>query len=144
MSTLVDAYIAVLKTIYDADTTFVSAEFWSKPQPSDDPVWVFEHPIGVIGTVSGSVQLAGELVFSYRTAGGHLMKQYFMDFSDAIPLNVRTPLGSIGAGANANIRDYTLGSTAWATGKDGFFPVAPLNYTSKMNDTLRRKEIFGL
>lgn len=144
MSTCVDAYVALVKTIYDADTTFISAEFWSKPQPEDDPIWVYEHPIAVVGTVAGAVQLAGQLVFSYRTYGGHLMKQYFMDFSDQIPLNVRTSLGSIGAGANANIRNYTLSDDAWMTGKDGEFAVAPLIYTSKLNDALRRKELFGL
>jgi hypothetical protein len=144
MSTAVDDWINLVKTVYDADTTFVSAEFWSKPTEDDDPIWIFEHPINVVGTVAGAVQLAGELVFSFRTYGGNLMKLYFMDFSDQVPLNVRTALGTIGAGANANIRDYVLSGDAWFHGKDNNFAVAPLIYTTKMNDTLRRKEILGL
>jgi len=144
MSTCIDAWITIVRTVYDADTTFISAEFWSKPTPADDPVWCYEHPINVTGNVVGNVQLAGEMVFSFRTFGGHLMKLYFMDFSDQIDLNVRAALGTIGAGANANIRDYVLSDASWLVAKDNSHAVAPLYYNTKMNDVLRRKEILGV
>jgi hypothetical protein len=143
MSDALDLYMAAIRPIYAPETTFVGAEFWSQPTVDDDPIWVFEVPLGLLGTGTGDPALALEEVMSFRTVNGHLAKFYFMDPVDAIANNVRVPLNSFSSGANATLRNFLLDGSSIFFGRDNGRLVAPLFYNTKTNDTLRRKEITG-
>lgn len=140
MSVAVDAYITLLKPIFGPDTSFNQAEYWSKPTDESDPVWVFTHPIGEVGTGSTASADMLQAVMSFRTALGGLFRLYFMEISGDVPVNFRTSW-PFGAGPYLNLANYLVGDDGWIIGKDNGALVVPIYFTSKYNDALRKKRM---
>lgn len=135
MSTCIAAYAAILKTDFAAATTLISAEFWSKPTPSSDPVWIFAVPINLAGTASGSETFTRQVNRSYRTGAGHLMRIVTEGVSSIFPNDTSSPIGTDA------LSTFLLGNTNFIVARDMSFPVAKLNYSVKTNDALRKKEL---
>lgn len=141
MSTAVSNLVAVLKTQFPATTTFSTAEFWYQATEDSDPVWVYEVPIGVIGTSAGAATYHQEIVMSFRSFKGHLAKLYLMAVSGTIINNQRGVLLTTGLSGLGAIAAYALDNDSWLRARDDSVLVAPLNYSVKTNDVLRNKEL---
>lgn len=139
-SAAIDALIALMQPIYGADTSFSSAEFWSQPLSTDNPVWVFTHPIGEVGTATGASADKVQSVMTFRTGIGGLYRDYQMEISGDVPadLHVFYPFS---AGPFANLAAYLTGTTSWTYARDGSRLIVPVAFTTKVNDALRKKRL---
>jgi len=133
-------YIAAWKVFFDTITTFDYADVWSQPTPEDDPVWIFTYASGAIGTSVTDFNVASELVMTFRTDQGGILRTYAME--QAEPSNVFVSYASMGSAAKA-YADLVMAATSAAYGRDGGAPVACLGYKTKTNDVLRRKILTG-
>lgn len=140
MAVGVDAYVVLLKAMYGATVDINNAEFWSQPLESDDPIWIYTHPIGVIGTNSTASVLMTQMVISFRTGLGGIYKLYMMEPSGFFPVNVRETYPFV-AGVATNLANYLIGSTSWFAGRDNGVLVVPINRTTKFNDALRKRRL---
>lgn len=136
MSTLVELYAVALQADLATTSTIVEATFWSKPLEGDDPIWVFTHPLNLAGTGTGADTFTRQINRSFRTQNGHIMRNVVEGIRSAIPNDVSTPL----TGADA-IGAFLMGANAFIVGRDNGLAAAMLNYSTKTNDALRKKEL---
>lgn len=136
MSAAIAAWVAVFKLNFAAATSIVSADFWSKPTAGDDPIWVFTVDVGVAGTGGGTETFTRQLNRTFRTLGGHILKNVAEGISSAIPNDFIGPIPNDDA-----VAVYLLSGASWILGRDDAFPAASLNYMTKTNDALRKKEL---
>jgi len=129
-------YAAVYKTFLPPQTTIVEASFWSKPTVDDDPIWIFSHPLTVVGTGSTGASYKQEIIQSYRTQLGHILKLYLGPVAADYPNDNVHPLTTADAMAA-----YVLGSTSVIVGRDGAFAIGALKSSSKTNDKWRKLEL---
>jgi hypothetical protein len=80
-----------------------------------------------------------EIVYSFRTGAGGVLKIYGMEAS--IAANQRLPLRTSSAAPHGAIATYLMGTDGWVIGRDGGFPIAGRFITTKINDALRKKQL---
>lgn len=139
-SAAIDAYIAVLKAEVPATVTFVSAEYWSKPTADDDPIWIYTHPLAVVGTNATGTDELKQRVISYRTGLGGGGFNYLLQIPTAVGVNARQNFPSGNALANATLA-YIIGNSSFIIGRDGGRPIVGNWYTTKYNDNARKKKL---
>lgn len=142
MGVCVDELIALYKPIFGADVDISSAEFWSKPEPEDDPFWVFTHDVGEVGTAGSASAPFLQSTMTLRTASGHHYKNVLVAISSVFPNDLRT-FWPFSAGVFKNLADYLIGDDSWIVGRDGANLVVPTTFTTKTNDAVRKK-VLGL
>lgn len=140
MSTAINEFIVLIKPFFAATTEFHRAEAWFYPAGVDDPVWVYTHIIGVVGTGAGAFAAASQGVLTFRTGLGGIYKLYMMEITSSIAINSRDAY-PFGSALNTNLATYLLGSGGWVFGRDNETLVVPLNYTTKTNDALRKRRL---
>lgn len=140
MSAAIAAYIPLLQPFFSSLTEFIQAECWIYPSVSDDPIWIYSHPIGLAGTSGAATTLMSQGVISYRTRAGGIYKTYLMELASTITLNVRNSY-PFGAGSVTNLVNYTIGANSWIMGRDGAFLAVPIFFTTKTNDALRKRRL---
>lgn len=135
-TTAVTAYVTASKGLFHSSATFDRYEIWSN-QGRGDYAWIFGDDLIIVGTAVGATVLTGQLSLTFRTLGGNGLKLQWMEGWSLA--NQRVPLKATGATLGATVAIFVMGGTNWITGRDGFFPAAPIWATSKLNDALRHK-----
>jgi hypothetical protein len=138
-SDAIDAIIVLLKAITSHNMTFTHCEFWSQPTKDDDPLFIFDHSIGVAGTDSGAHVVAEQLVITYRTNAGGLYRFYQMEGTAAVDIVAFPPFSTL----YANWSNYLLGADDVIYGRDNGYPSSVISLKTKTNDALRRQLITG-
>lgn len=134
----VDALIAIIKGFFNTGAEFVSAELWSKPTPADNPLFIESYAIGVVGTSPTATQTDGQAVLTHRTTGGGLHRLYLMESSFVANTRETAPFVS---GALNTLSQYMRGNAGWITGRDNARLSAPIAFTTKVNDALRKRRL---
>ena len=120
--------------------TIIFAELWSKPLPTSNPIFIESVPIGLPGTGNPPDSGATQVVMTHRTTNGGLHRWYFIGASG--DPDQRASIASAPARALA-MSNYLIGNDSVVFGRDNGKLFAPLFYTSKINDAVR-KDILGL
>lgn len=137
-SAAVAAWVAVFKTLFAATATFTGFEFYEKT-PGNDPTFVFGDDLNIVGTNGGAVVPMEQVVYSFRTGAGGVLKIYGMEASVAV--NVRLPLRVSSAAPHGAIATYLLSGDNFIVGRDNAFPISGIYVTSKLNDALRKRQL---
>lgn len=141
MDAAVFLYIDLIAPFFPAAANFIVADFWSIATPEDDPIFEYALPIGSVGTNAGAAVANGQACISHRTQGGGILKLYFMECSFSTNLKDEYPFSSAPITA---LTDYLCDiSTGWIVGRDGFHPISPLRFLTKVNDALRKKYVLN-
>jgi hypothetical protein len=134
----VDAWIALLVPVYNADVTFNYAELWTIASEGADPVFKAAHQIDEAGTAGGATVKASMATVSFRTEGGHNGKIVLVDQTRPVNDKLLSPaFGNVTA--YQNIAAFLVGDNDFIKGRDGFFPVSVPRILTKTNDALRKK-----
>lgn len=139
-SAAVAAYVTAIKTMLPATGTFTGWEAYSKAAGLD-PVFLYGDDLAVVGTSGGSVQPNTQVVVSFRTGAGGVMKLYLMEGGQAA--NQRVAARTTAAAPFGAFITYILGNTNWVVGRDNGFPTFGLWVTTKVNDALRKKFVLN-
>jgi len=134
-STAIDAFVTLLRPLFANTTEIIKADAWFYPVNAPDPIWVYSHPIGLLGTGVTANLLAGQMVISFRTILGGIMKLYLMEGSYTTNARNSYPFG---AGNLTNLTNYMIGVTSWIYGRDNGALIVPMWATTKANDALRK------
>lgn len=135
-TTAVDDFINVIKGIFNTAVDFTLAEYWQKPNPADDPVFIQSHAPGLSGTVATATSVASQAIWTFRTFAGGIKRLYLMESVNTPNQFISAPFA---AGTVKTISDYMVAATGWIVGKDNSYPYVPLRYLTKTNDALLDK-----
>lgn len=141
MDTAVAAYIALIDNLFPAESSFIIAENWFYPTPESDPVFTYVMELGDTGASGTGVFANGQLVVSFRTFAGGILKLYFMETVTGLATKDDFPFANSAVDALA---DYLCSAaTGWIVGRDGSHPISGLRALSKTNDALRKKFVLN-
>lgn len=135
----VNAYLNIIKAQFKTTDVFTGYEVYSQPTPTSDPLFIWADDLIIAGTLTGASIQNSQAVFTYGTVAGGLLKLYFMEGVFAIDQRVANR--SSAPGIVGTITTYILGATNWIKGRDDAFPARGIFYTTKINDTLRKKQL---
>jgi hypothetical protein len=132
----VDAFVLVLKAQLNTSDSIVSADLFTQASPTATPVFVATYSVNVAGTSSSADLALGELVLTWRTDDGGLLRMYIMEC--VISNNYRQSRATAGSTIQA-LFDFVTASSGFVFGRGGGVPIAPIFATGKINDVLRKK-----
>lgn len=130
-------FVTVLKPILSVGANISRAELWTYPSETADPVFREAFDINQEGTNGAATLPYGQDVFSFRSENGGVAKIYVMEPAGTNP-NVRL-LPPYGAGIVTDLAGYVIGDSSIIIARDGGFLIAPIAYTVKTNDRLRKR-----
>jgi len=140
-SWLEEQYYPAWQPLFSTAASINQVELWSKPTPDDDPIWIFTYSgAGIVGTAGGTAVAAGQLMLTYRSLGGGIFKQYFME--TPYPVNVVDPAPFSNA-AQAGMADVITNNLSIVCARDNGFIGAELKSLTKTNDALRKKYLLN-
>jgi hypothetical protein len=134
------AWAVYAKALFGAGMSLDNAEFWYKPLPTSDPIWIFTTAINIAGTSPSSNITAQQLVFTYRTTNGGLFRNYLME--TVHPANQHVPASAL-AGPELAYVNFMIAAASVVYGRDNGGLALSLGFKTKYNDVLRRKFLTG-
>jgi hypothetical protein len=133
-----NAFMALVEPGYDADTNFGPAELYYVLPGTEDTMWIGAGVDAWTGTSEADPEPASELILTFRTYEGGIMRLTFLESVNAG--NGHVPLGGRGAETfEGALWRYIIGDDGWILGKDTSYPIAPLNLCQGENEVLWRK-----
>lgn len=136
--TAITAFFLLIKGFYNTGADFIRAELWSKPTPESNPIFVEVHEITDNGTSATATQVDGQAVLTHRTAAGGIHRLYLME--STFPANTREAAPFASGGLNS-LSNYLTGDDSVIFGRDNAPLIAPVAFTTKVNDALRKKRL---
>lgn len=137
----VTAYLNVVKPLWPALTSFLFAEFWSKPTPNDDPLFIWQEELAIAGTGAGSSQAYVQVSVTFRTQYGGLFRNVFIEPNVTPNQRDDVPFGNA---TLTNLLNYLKGTNSWIYGRDGGKIIAGIRMLSKTNDQLRKRGMLNI
>lgn len=128
-------WVAAVKVLFPASTTFLYWELWTKPTPESDPIFRQTGDLSVVGTNGGAVVPYSQIVYSYRTSLGGVGKMQFQEISLAANQVFKPTYAS----PHNGVVSYLTGSQSIYAGRDEGFPVSVPRALTKTNDQTRKK-----
>jgi len=135
----IDAWVALIDGLYYNGAGAVSfdyAELWKYEEESYDASFISTYDIAVAGASAVTTVTASQVILTYRTIAGGVMKQSFMEGNVAI--------GEIDTPPYANttleaIRNFTLGGSNWMIGRDNAHPFSAIGAYPGQNEALFKR-----
>lgn len=135
----VNAFTTVCKPFFRTTDVFTGVEIYSQPTPTDDPLFIWADDLIVTGSSASPTIQNGQIVFTYGTGAGGLLKLYLME--PTIVPDQRIPNRTSAVGGYGAFTTYVLGPSSFIKGRDDAFAVRGIYITTKINDTLRKKQL---
>lgn len=137
--TFVDAYLTLVKALFNTGSEFSVAELWGYTDPDSDPTFLSAYAAAVNGTSATAASPYTQLTLTFRSAAGGVSRITLME-------GVTTP-NQVNAfpwtGGYDALADYLMGSTSPVIARDGGFLISGIRWAAKTNDALRRKYLLG-
>lgn len=130
--------VTAIKAFYSTSSEFQYAELWSKPLPTDDPIFVEVFPLAILGIAGSAAVKSSQTVLTHRTIYGGIHRLYLMETVQQPNLRDVAPFAPGGA---QNLSLAISNAFSVVVGRDGGVLTAPKAYTTKTNDVLRKKQL---
>lgn len=135
LNLVVDAFVLEMKKHYTAACTIQNAELWEYAPQTFDAVFRSAYAIAAVGTGSGTTRDAGQVIWTWRTAVGGVMKLDLRGSINASGVKVALP----STGNIAAMNTYMLASTTPWIGRDGGIPISGLFFLPGQNERSYKK-----
>jgi hypothetical protein len=133
-----DDFFQLVRVGYTNAVTFGPAELFYVIPTTEMVQWITAGVDTWTGNNAGSNVPASELILTYRTYEGGVMRQSFLESANAG--TAHTALGSRGIGTfEGDLWRYTVDDGNWVLAKDTSYPIAPLFMCQGENEVLWRK-----
>lgn len=136
LADFVDAYVLVLKELFNASSTIIRAELWGDEEEDGDKIFLGVYPIGVVGLVAGSASVAQQLTITFRSTNGGIMRMQLMETAYGGTAVDDYPFQDSDIQAYAA---FVSGVASPITARDNGFPFSPLRASFGENERLWRK-----
>lgn len=136
--------VNAIKALFTTTATFNELQYWQKPTPTSDPVFIRSDTIvaGAGTEAVASIKANSQLVLSGRTTLGGLMRCFFMEGWQTVDYEFDPPTYG-GFTALTTFVTYMTGINAVWCGRDGGYMQTSLRAFTKTNDALRKKFILS-
>lgn len=121
LDTVVDAYVTLLRELTSAANSFSHVELWRYDTGTFDSQFISTYTLGLVGTNVTAVVSAGQLIHTYRTAEGGIMRWTFMEPN--VAQDVSRGYATMSA-REQDIADFVLGTNRYFYARDTSLPVA--------------------
>lgn len=138
LSVIIDDFVALIVPFFGTDVSFGSAELWSKPLPESDPVFVEAINLDTNGTNAGTTDRTLQAVMTHRSSNGGLHRLYLIGIVGEPDVRDLAPFDS---NAGQALSDYLISGSSFIFARDNGRLFAPIAFTTKTNDTLRKKRL---
>src|SRR5574342_603528 len=135
LDTKVNDFLVELKKHFISAVTFQNAELWEYTPGTFDAAFRSTKAIGAAGTGTGTTRDGGQVIWTWRTANGGILKLDLRGSLNAAGVRVALP----GTGDVAARNTYMLASTTPWIARDGSFPVAGLFFAPGQNENAFKK-----
>lgn len=133
----VDALIDVIDGRFNTgEATFGRAELWKYEALSENADFVASYTIGATGNSANGCVPASELIMTFRTQEGGIMKFVLEETSAAAGAAQDYPPNDSG---DQDIMDYITADDTWVLAKDTSYPVVPLRFLPGQNERAFKK-----
>lgn len=133
----VDDLIALYKPLFDASSSFDSAELFDYEATESPAIFLASYDIEESGTNVGSAADFVQAVMPLKAAGGTSLRLTLIE--STVPADTRLTLAGLGASNYATLIEYVLSDDDWIITRGGTFPTSSLGITTKENDKLRER-----
>lgn len=135
--TAVDEWVDLIDgRLATVDAVINRAELWKYTDLTDLSTFVSSYSIGVAGANGIATKPASELIMTFRTQEGGIMR-IVIEESTAV-VGAKQPYPPSDAGDQA-IMDYVVASDTWMLAKDTSYPVVALNFLPGQNERAFKK-----
>lgn len=137
LHTAVDAYVALMRPLFHSGSANIDrAELWRYEEDSFEASFVSAYNIDLAGSSAVAATPAGEVIMTFRTIEGGIMKLAYEEASFAA--GASASLGII-TGPFAAMRDYVLSSSNWILARDTSYPFAGYRFNPGSNEAIFKK-----
>jgi len=131
-----DAFIADLVKAYNSsDMTMLRAELWKYAPNSYDATWISSVTKTDPGTNANPTVPAGQLIYTFRTVGGNIMKVVLMETGFGSGASIQPPW----TGSHADIQGEVSDDLGIWYARDGTRALLPLGIHPGINERLFKK-----
>jgi hypothetical protein len=138
LDTVVDEYAALMQPYFEDGgvVAITHAELWQYVPETFEASYMSSYDLSLNGTHTGAIVAASQIIQTYRTQEGGIMKQSFQECSIAAgPRNSLAVItGFIGA-----MRDYVLAADTYILARDTSYPIAPLSYLPGQSEAIFKR-----
>lgn len=132
----IDAYITLIKPFFQNTVTFTHAELWRYEPLTFNADFYSTYTINVVGTHASAAYNGGQLILTFRTLGGGVLKLNYMETSYQMGL----PTGLSGAPAAVQaLVNFVLSTGNWIIARDTTYPFAFMRQFPGQNEAVARK-----
>jgi hypothetical protein len=111
---------------------------WTLASESADPQFRQAVDISLAGTSVADSLLYGRFTFTYRSAGGNLLRNVLMEAAIG-DYSFEGQPPTYGDSAVAALINYLTGDDGWIVARDGTYPVNCIRVLGKYDDAMRRR-----
>lgn len=123
LSTVCDELVAYLRPLFTAvDVTFDRAECWNVAPGTFDYTYVSTYDISLAATGVGSVQIASQNIYTFRSWEGGILRLYLQETETAPGLPLA--YSDMGSGHQDLVDYFTSDSHSFFLARDTSYPVA--------------------
>lgn len=135
------ALVGAISGAFNTDTKFGLADIYQVNPSTGIRTFIFTHNVNAVGTDDANENVsASEGVFVFKSSVGRPIKVYIMEGTYAPDAR---NVGVVPAGSRQDIIDYVLSGDNIIYGRENAYPLAFQTFTSKINDTIRRRQGFS-
>jgi len=131
LDTVLTDLLTVVRPFYVSQVDFVRAEVWRYPPQSFDAAFISAFPIGQGGTGTGTTTIAGQLIFTFRTSNGGVLKVDMRGTTVSPREKLSFPTAFA---AFNNLANYILFPSTPFIGRDNGVPIATLFALAGQNE----------
>jgi len=139
VATAVAELLAILKAEYTSADEFTGWEQYTQADCSALPVFQGAGTLALAGTSGGTTAPYGQALLTFKTTNGGRGKFQWMEATQ--PPDQKVAIDITGSGNPDLLAAYLVGATSWIYARDNGKLVFPLNFVTKTNDKLRKKEL---
>lgn len=136
MSFVAAEWANLLKPYASSNMNIIRCELWKYAPESFEGEFVTVHPLAVAGTNGVAIVPASQVIHTFRTLEGGVLKINVMEAS--IAAGQQSPLSAAGSFQGA-LRDFVLSEANWILGRDTSYPFAAMTYAPGTNEALFKK-----
>ena len=136
-ATAISQLLTLLQPAFTASDHFTGWEAFTQADCDSAPVFQNGGSISTVGTSGGATVPWVQTLLTFKSVGGGRGKLLWLEGVSAN--NQHAALVPAGGTTLDAVADYVIGSSSWLVARDNTFMNVMLNFTTKTNDTLRKK-----
>lgn len=134
--TAISDWVALIDAFFNTGVDFSTAQLWSQPTDTDNPVFVEQVIVADNGVSATATNLYSQMAIMLYNDEGTVSRLQFMNTIFAVNSIENFPITAVSVN---DVVNYAIGVNGFIRSKRGAKFVAPKRYTTKTNDALRKR-----